>query len=228
MHLRVRSAGFMRAANLSYFLLVMSLAVRAPVTGRSAALFDMTGYWSAMPASKLNTNDLPLTAEGRRITAAANPAKDKANGEQCKAYGAGGVMRLPGHLHITWEDDNALKIETDAGTQTRRFFFGGTQPFPTEATWQGHSLARWNNAELTVTTTHLKPGYLQKNGVPYSSSTVLNEEFIHQVHKTGQEFLTVTITVDDPLYLQKPYTRTYEFQKQPDASGWNPTPCLAK
>jgi hypothetical protein len=216
----------MRSANLSYLLLVTSLAVRTPVTGRSAALFDMTGYWAATLTSKGNINNPPLNAEGRRISGGWDPAKHRAKGEQCKAYGAGGVMRLPGHLHITWENDNTLKIETDAGTQTRRFFFGGTQFFPTEATWQGHSLARWNTTGLAVTTTHLRPGYLQENGVPYSSSTVLNEDFVRHIDK-GQEYLSVTITVDDPLYLQQKYTATYEFKKQPDAIGWNPTPCSA-
>ena len=54
---------------------------------------------------KGNVDYLPVTAEARRVADAWDPAKDEAAGEQCKAYGAVGVMRLPGRLHITWEDD---------------------------------------------------------------------------------------------------------------------------
>ena len=45
-----------------------------------------------------------------------------------RAYGAGNIMRVPTRLHITWENENALKVETDAGQQTRRFTFGAAQP----------------------------------------------------------------------------------------------------
>ena len=71
---------------------------------------------------------VPLNAEGVRVADAWDPAKDEAAGEQCRAYGAAGVMRAPGRLHITWQDDNTLKIETEAGTQTRLLRFGSTQP----------------------------------------------------------------------------------------------------
>ena len=46
-------------------------------------------------------------------------AKDQAAGEQCRAFGAAGLMRLPTRVEISWADDNTLKIETDAGQQTR-------------------------------------------------------------------------------------------------------------
>jgi hypothetical protein len=191
-------------------------------TARSAAPFDITGYWAAI-VTEGNVDDPPLKPEGRRVAQAWKPAKDKANGEQCKAYGAGGVMRLPGRLHITWENDDTLRLETDAGMQTRRFFFGGSQPFPTQPSWQGHSVARWDR-QLMVTTTHLRPGYLSKKGIPYSASTVMSESLTRLVD-SGQVFLEVTIVVDDPVYLTQPYSKTYRFKKQSDASGWNPTPC---
>src|SRR5207247_4702455 len=128
---------------------------------------------------KGNVDYLPVNAEGRRITEAWDTAKDEANGEQCKAYGAGGVMRLPGRLHVTWESDNTLRIDTDAGTQTRLFHFGAAQPPAGEPTWQGYSVAQWQYGgggrgptrvgNLKVVTTHIRPGYLRKNGVPYSA-----------------------------------------------------------
>src|SRR2546423_5802399 len=89
---------------------------------------------------------LPLNAEGRRAGDTFDPAKDEAAGEQCKAYGAANIMRLPGRLHITWDDDNTLRIDTDTGMQTRLFHFGRSQPPVGEPTWQGYSAAQWEIA----------------------------------------------------------------------------------
>src|SRR5205814_502279 len=122
-----------------------------------------------------------------------DPAKDQAAGEQCRAYGAANIMRVPGRLHITWENDTTLRIDTDAGTQTRLFHFGATAAPATaapvapngEATWQGNSIAQWEYApgargaqrsgNLKVMTTNLRPGYVRKNGAPYSKSTIVTE-----------------------------------------------------
>ncbi len=94
-------------------------------------------------------------------------------------------MRVPGRLHITWDNDTTLRIDTDAGTQTRLFHFGG-EPDAVPSL-QGYSLAEWEIAttgrgqpragNLKVVTTHLLPGYLRKNGVPYSANTVLTEYY---------------------------------------------------
>src|SRR6185503_4556557 len=101
----------------------------------------------------------PLNQAGARLADAWDPAKDEAAGEQCRAYGAAGVMRVPGRLHMTWQDDNTMKVETEAGTQTRLFRFLGAPaqtllavgapeiPGVTAAamapSWQGLSLAVW-------------------------------------------------------------------------------------
>ena len=58
-----------------------------------------------------------------RVADTWDPAKDEREGNACKAYGVAGIMRVPGRLHITWQDENTLKIETDAGTQTRLLHF---------------------------------------------------------------------------------------------------------
>ena len=71
---------------------------------------------------------IPLNTEARSIGNAWDPAKDTAAGEQCKSYGAPAIMRVPGRVHISWADENTLKIETDAGTQTRLFHFTGKRP----------------------------------------------------------------------------------------------------
>src|SRR6476660_4686192 len=104
-----------------------------PAAARDAAAVDLTGYWVSVitedwkfrmvTPNKGIYETLTLNAEGRRVGDTWDPAKDEAAGEQCRAYGAANIMRLPGRLHITWQDDNTLKIETDTGTQTRLFHF---------------------------------------------------------------------------------------------------------
>jgi hypothetical protein len=187
---------------------------------------------------------LPINAAARRVALSWDPAKDEAEGSQCKAYGAVGVMQRPGRLHISWEDDNTLKIETDAGTQTRRLRFGPA-PAPTaEPSWQGSSVASWQmpgggrrgaapppgprSGTLKVVTTNLRPGYIRKNGVPYSGNTVLTEYLNQLIGQEGDSYLVVTAMVEDPLYLTQPFVRSYQFKKLPDAQGWDPTPCFPR
>jgi len=181
---------------------------------------------------------LPLNAEGRRVGDTWDPARDEAAGEQCRAYGAANVMRLPGRLHITWQDENTLRIETDARTQTRLFHFGGSPPTASEPTWQGNSVAQWEfgaggrgaprTGDLKAVTINLRAGYVRKNGAPYSKNAVLTEYYDINTLPNGDQWLTITTKVEDPTYFNRPYLTTTDFKKVPDATGWNPTPCLAK
>ena len=81
---------------------------------------------------------------------------------------------------------------------------------------------------LKVVTTHLKPGYLRKNGTPYSKDAVLTEYF--NVHKDtdGTEWLIVTNMVHDPAYLVVDYITSSNFRREPDGSKWRPKPCTAQ
>src|SRR6478752_812324 len=107
-----------------------------PASAREGAAIDLTGYWVSvisedwkfrMVTPKKGVYDsLTLNNEGRRVADTWDPAKDEAAGEQCRAYGAANIMRVPGRLHITWQDDNTLRIDADAGTQTRLLRFGAT------------------------------------------------------------------------------------------------------
>lgn len=215
-----------------------------PPTGRQGAALDLTGYWVSvitedwkyrMVTPKAGIFDaIPLSAEGRKIGLAWDPARDAAAGEQCRAYGAAALMRMPTRLNVAWENDNTLRIDTDAGTQTRRLHFG-TAPAPGKPSWQGHSVAQWENAaagrggerqgSLKVVTTSLRPGYLRRNGAPYSDKTVVTEYFDVNTLPNGDRWLTVTTRVEDPVYLTRPYITTSDFKKLPDNAGWNPTPC---
>jgi hypothetical protein len=242
------------AVTAAVFLLVSPIGVHAqrggrgapPAAPRDAAAVDVTGYWVSVVAEdwkyrmvtpKKGVYDtLPLNAEGRRIGDTWDPAKDEAAGEQCRAYGAPNIMRLPGRLHITWQDANTLKIETDTGTQTRLFQFAAA-PAPGEPTWQGQSIAQWEYAagrgtartgNLKVVTTNLRPGYVRKNGAPYSGKAVVTEFYDVNTAPNGDQWLTVTTKVEDPLYFTRQYVTTTDFKKLPSAAGWNPTPCSAK
>ena|SRR5579883_841332 len=222
----------------------------AAASPRAAAAFDPTGYWVSVVTEdwmyrmvtppKGKYLGVPMNAEARRIADAWDPAKDEAEGNQCKAYGAPALMRIPGRLHITWENDTTLRIDTDAGLQTRLFHFAGSAPKDIDASWQGYSVAQWEYAappsgrgsaqmgDLKVVTTNLKPGYLRKNGVPYSASAVLNEYYDLHVAPNGDTWLVVTTEVVDPQYLTTPFLTSTHFKKQGDASGWMPEPCSAR
>jgi len=221
---------------------------RAP---QAMAPFDPTGYWVALVSDewkyrmltppKGNVDYVPVNAEGRNAVNAWDPAKDEAAGEQCRGYGAGGIMRLPVRLHITWADERTLRMEIDAGTQTRVFHFGAPAPANAENSWQGYSVAEWQipgggrgapqqprNGQLKIVTTHLRPGYLRKNGVPYGAGSVLTEYVAHLKDDDGSEYLAITSFLEDPQYLAQPWIRTNQFRKQADAKGWNPSPCSAR
>jgi hypothetical protein len=224
-----------------------------PPAPRAAAPFDPSGYWVALVSDEWryrmltpargNIDYVPVNAAGRGAANAWDPAKDEAAGEQCKAYGAGGIMRLPVRLHITWQDDRTLKMDIDAGTQTRVLHFGAPAAAATDSSWQGYSEANWQGpgvgrgappagqprfGQLHIVTTHLRPGYLRKNGVPYGAGAMLIEYVQHLKDDDGGEYLAITSQLDDAQYLAQPWVRTSQFRKQADATGWNPTPCSAR
>ena len=192
-------------------------APQAPTTPKAAAPIDITGYWVAvitedwrwrmLTPPKGDYASVPINPEGRRVADSWDLAKDEAAGLACKPYGIGNIMRMPGRLHITWQDDNTLKAEFDAGTQTRLLHFGKKPANVGAPSWQGYSQAEWQVAgqaldfdrngvpqfanggrgrgrgpapvggSLFVTTTNFRDGYLRKNGVPYSADAKITEYF---------------------------------------------------
>lgn len=222
-------------------------APQASQTAKARAPIDITGYWISVVTEDYRYRMLtppkgdylgvPMNAEARKLADAWDPAKDEASGEQCRSYGAPNIMRMPGRIHISWQDDETLKLEADSGTQTRVFYFGAPQG--QGGGWQGVSKAAWefvrggpsqppSGGSLTVVTTKIKPGYLRKNGIPYSANATLTEYFDRVNERNGSVYLVVTTTVEDPMYLTRPYQTSVHFRKQPDGSGWNPTPCTAR
>jgi hypothetical protein len=241
-------------------------------TAKAAAPIDLTGYWVAivtedwryrmLTAPKGDYYSIPLTPAARKVADNWDAAKDVAEGKQCMAYGAPGIMRQPTRVHITWDNDNALKLEMDAGKQTRMFNFGPPKMPAGEPTLQGSSSAQWQTPQTTrfytskisaqdpntpgfsgqtpqgmappdtrklggtlkVVTTHMRPGYLRNNGVPFSANAVLTEYY--DIHKdTGQEYLVTTSIVEDPQYLYVPWVTSNQFRREPYGSKWDPQPC---
>jgi hypothetical protein len=221
----------------------------APKTPKESASIDLTGYWAAVVTTdwrwrmtvppKGDYQGIPINPAAKTLADTWDPAKDEAAGEQCRSYGAPNIMKVPGRLHITWQDDKTLKLETDAGKQTRVFSFGPAAG--SAGDWQGVSEASWDavsfgnglfsrnvpSGALKVVTTELKPGYLQKNGVPYSANGVLTEYF-DVIKDASGEFLVDSITFEDPMYLMAKYETAVTFKKQADAAGWNPTACTSR
>jgi hypothetical protein len=295
----------LRATTLLALLLIASLPI---VTGaqrggepppvpvaRTMAPIDLTGYWVSVVTEdwryrmltppKGDYSSVPLNAAARRMADAWDPAKDETSGDACKSYGVGNIMRVPGRVHITWQDDDTLKVETDAGTQTRLLHFGDAAQAPAgDAGWQGYSVARWELAgpqrrggtpgglggagpranapgalpgpdsapgqrqtgpeapegrgrgrgtptprggSLKVVTTHMKAGYLRKNGVPYSENAVVTEYLDRHTEPNGDQWFTVTTIVDDPKYLAEPFITSSHFKKEANNEKWRPSPCTA-
>ncbi len=212
---------------------------------REAAPIDITGYWVSYVTENWRYRMVtPPKGEYRRIPSsraaipiinAWDPAADERAGQQCKSYGAGNIMSVPERLHITWQDADTLKIETDAGMQTRLLQFKPRTSATAGATarsWQGESTATWEPAaggggSLRVFTRNLNPGYLRKNGVPYSEQTTVTENFDLAPLANNGQLLLVNTVVEDPIYLNAPYVVSPHFKKEPDGSKWDPTPCSA-
>jgi hypothetical protein len=206
-------------------------------TPKDAAPIDLTGYWVSIVSEDWRfrmvtppKGDFPnflLTPEAAKLANAWDPAKDEASKDHCKAYGAANIMRVPGRFHITWADDKTLKIDTDAGQQTRLLKFGLAGPAAPPSR-QGTSTAQWERNALRVETRNLLPGYLQANGVPHSANLSMVEYFDVISEPGGEVWLIDDAVITDPAYLVRSHKRSTHLRKQADAAGWDPQPCVVK
>ena len=176
-----------------------------PKSARESAALDLTGQWVSIvnedwrwrmvtPPKGDTTSVQPLNAAGKALADQWDPSEDGS----CRAFGAAGVMRMPTRLRIDWDGDEVLTVRTDAGEQLRRFEFaskgdGGAPSL------QGHSLASWQRTlppagprgaappggSLKVVTQKLLPGWLRRNGVPYSADTTLTAFSVRRSGENG-------------------------------------------
>jgi len=200
-----------------------------------------------------DVGSIPANQAARQAANTWDPAKDGA----CEAYGVGGLMRMPGRLKISWQDDNTLKIESDGGQQTRLLHFAAPgAPALTAAgqqrTLQGYSVAEWQRSggaldafgpglapeggrgaaaprwgSLKVTTSNMLPGWLSRNGVPYSQNMTMTEYFTRFSNKDAGDWFVVTTVIDDPQYLTQQWITSTNFKKEANDSKWAPAPCKA-
>ena len=250
--------GLLFAATMRPYAQGRGAPVPAP-TGRAGAPVDLTGTWVSVVTEDWqwrmltprpgDTTSVPLNVQGLQVAKSWDPAKDG----MCEAYGVGGLMRMPGRLRISWQDDLTLKIESDAGQQTRllRFAAPGAPSISTAIagapkTLQGTSVAEWQRSggaqdaflergvagggaqrwgSLKVTTANMLPGWLRRNGVPYSENATITEYFTRFTHPEAGDWFVVTTTVEDPTYLTQPFITSSNFKKEPNDSKWSPVPC---
>jgi len=230
-------------------------AAQAPAGGqarpaKAAEPIDLTGYWVSVitqdwrwrmvTPAKGDYAGVPITAEAKQVADTWDPAKDESSGQPCKSYGAPGLMHAPTRLHITWQDDNTLKVESDYGMQTRLLHFGNWKAPGSAASLQGDSLALWETprpgrgetapahfGDLKVVTNHFSGGYLRKNGVPYGPNAVLTEYWDLFKEPNGDQRIMIATRLADPQYLSIPWLTVVQFKKEPNAAKWDPTPCSA-
>jgi hypothetical protein len=218
-----------------------------PQTPRARATSDLTGYWVSVVTEdwrwrmvtpdKGDFTSIPVSDEGRRVAGLWDPASEGS----CQAYGAAGLMRMPTRLRISWQGDDVIKVESDAGEQTRLLRFA-PKDAPGPRSLQGFSVAEWETlgvpgaraggrgggippVALKVTTTNLLEGWLRRNGIAYSEATTLTEYWDRVQFPNGDVWLTVSQYVDDPRHLTGEYSTSMHFKKEPDGSKWKPSPC---
>lgn len=232
------------------------------------APIDLTGTWVSVITEDWhirmitppqgNFDGLPLTARAQEVANAVDLEQIERDGQACQAYGAARLLREPGRLRISWQDADTLRLETDAGEQTRLLHFDNI-PAPGAPTLQGLSIAEWQYAggfdperavlnpgqvggprlnrgpylemaggKLFVETSNLSPGMLRKNGVPLSAATEVKEYFNTLTEPDGTEWLIVTTVVRDPINLLVDHITSTNFQRETDDSKWNPAPCTLR
>jgi len=218
-------------------------------SARERAPIDLTGQWVAVVTEDWrwrmvtppvgDAASIPLNAQGRAATMAWDHDRDRREENFCRAYGPPGLIRQPTRLRIDWEDADTLRLQFDAGNQTRRLHFAPQAP--RERSLQGDSTAKWfrqtqsrgvfaastpsTGGSLQAHTTNLTAGYLRPNGVPYSDNATVKEFFNTFTLPEGSTWLIVTTVVNDPEYLTTDLLMSTHFKKEAGRSGWNPRSC---
>ena len=203
---------------ITRFCLVL---VAALVAGRASAQVDLSGEWSGryhedqehrIPGPELGDYlGLPINDAARMKADSWDASILSLREHQAKPHPATYSLRGPANIRINKIFDPVTK-ETIGyelfGTfgQATRFIWLDGRPHPpayAAHTWAGFSTARWQGDQLVVETTHLKVGWIQRNGVAHSDETTMTEHFMRH-----GDVLTVVTVVKDPVYLEEPFVRS--------------------
>ena len=167
---------------------------------------------------------LPINDAARLFAESWDASRLTLQEHQCRVHVAPYIYHGPLNLRI-WEEKDpktqqvvAIKNYVSTYEQTRTIWMDG-RPHPSPYaphTFMGFSTGRWDGQVLTVVTTHLKQGWLRRNGVPESDQTTLFERFSRHGN-----YLTHTVIITDPVYLAEPMIRTTDFQlSERDVANW--------
>lgn len=224
-----------------------------PPSAQQAAPFDMTGYWVSVVTEDWRwrmlvaeagdvENGIPLNQAGRELAEAWSP--DNNEMESCLAFGGAGIMRYPGRLHITWQDEETLRIDFSAGEQTRLLHFNtalnsgamtpSLQGFTTTNWYKerqtrglgfGGPVRSFEGGNLKSLTRNLSPAFLQRNGVPYSDQTIIEDSYKVIEAPNGDRWLIITSVVTDPVYLRQSWITSTNFKYEENGDKWDPITC---
>ncbi|MBM3818209.1 MAG: hypothetical protein FJW14_04195 [Acidimicrobiia bacterium] len=210
----------MRRPSIVASLVAGVLCVSAPAYAQA----DLSGIWQPrfhedqperLPGPELGDYlGLPITEGARKWAESWDPSRLTVPEHQCQVHISPYIYRGPMNVRI-WEEKDprtqeivAIKQYISTYEQTRTIWMDG-RPHPspnTPHTWMGFSTGRWEGDMLTVTTTHIKQGWVRRNGLPQSDRTTMTERFI----RTGNVMTHVTV-VRDPVYLTEPLVKSQNF-----------------
>ncbi len=214
---------------------------RAPIdlTGQWVAVVSEDWRWRMVTPPVGDAASVPLNAKGRAETAAWDFERDRSEGSFCKAFGPPGLIRQPTRLRIDWQNADTLRLQFDAGEQTRLLHFVPQAAGPRSL--QGDSSASWfrqtqsrgvfaantpdRGGTLQVRTSNMTAGYLRPNGVPYSEQASVKEFFNTFTTPEAGTWLVVTTVIHDPEYLTTDMIMSSQFKKETSRSRWNPRAC---
>src|SRR5262245_28919976 len=200
------------------------------------AQIDLSGEWSNLTHEDVNHRQsveigdyagLPINEAGRFKAESWDEAVLATHERQCIPHPVTYAMRgQPGNIRIGKIDDpdtGQIIAYTIHGTYGRpRTIWMDGRPHPSENaphTWSGFSTGKWETNALVVATTHIKMGWIMRNGVPTSDRATMTERFIRH----GDHLLDVII-VTDPVYLSEPFIRTQDWRLNlnGEPNAWGP------
>jgi glyoxylase-like metal-dependent hydrolase (beta-lactamase superfamily II) len=203
----------------------------------AAAQIDISGMWAPIfqedQVERVAGPDigdylgLPITEAARARALAWDASILTLPEHQCKPHPSTYGFRGVGNLRIWPEFDDQTERTTKLNThiqwqeQRREIWLDG-RPHPPEYaahTWQGFSTGTWEGNVLVVRTTHLKAGWMRRNGLPLSDRTTMTERFIRH-----GDLLTHVYMIEDPVYLTEPLVKTNGFRITPNPN-LQPYPC---
>lgn len=204
------------------------VAIHVTAAGPVNAETDLSGEWAPryhedfperIPGPALGEyHGVPINEAARHRAESWSASMLSVLEHQCIPHPADYATRGPSYMRIWKEIDRptqqvvAIKMHISAwGTERTIWMDGRAHPPPHAAhTWQGFSTGVWDGNKLTVTTTHLKPGWIRRNGLPRSESAVLREHFIRH-----GDYLTHVSVIDDPAFLTEPFIRSQNWVLTP-------------